>query len=295
MEPVTTAALISGGASLISGGANAISTGKMNKKNREFSREMYNLNVVDNRKNWDLQNAYNHPAEQMKRLTEAGLNPALIYGGGSGSFSAGSVSSATPRPTAGTPPQLDLNAVGVMGSVLAAKRFELDQKLTEANVQKIQAETARIEAGLPFAGEIAERTSIKLGYEGGLAHAKQLLADAQTENIITRTEIANYMKEPNKDRALADIALKVAAIKNYDVTKANVESMIQSRDFQNAKTQFETHMLELGVGQNSNFMWRAYATWMDDAVSKYNKTIVDDEKKKFQQAEGPFQPAPIVK
>jgi hypothetical protein len=294
MEPVTTAALISGGASLISGGANAISTGKMNKKNREFSREMYNLNVLDNRKNWDLQNAYNHPVEQMKRLTEAGLNPALIYGGGSGSFSAGSVSSASPRPTAGTPPQLDLNAVGVMGSVLAAKRFELDQKLTEANIAKINAETARIEAENPFAGEIAERKSIKLGYEGGVAHAKQILYDAQTENILNRTEIDRYMKEPNRDKALADIAYKVAATNNFQFTQENIQSMIKSREFQNAKTAFETHMLELGVGGNSNFMWRAFATWMDDAVKKYNNTIIEDENKRNKNADS-LQPMPLLK
>lgn len=31
---------------------------------------------------WNLQNAYNHPKEQMKRLKEAGLNPNLVYGSG---------------------------------------------------------------------------------------------------------------------------------------------------------------------------------------------------------------------
>lgn len=31
---------------------------------------------------WNMQNAYNSPVEQMKRLEEAGLNPMLVYGGG---------------------------------------------------------------------------------------------------------------------------------------------------------------------------------------------------------------------
>lgn len=41
---------------------------------------------AQNRKNalqdWNRQNAYNHPAQQMQRLKEAGLNPNLVYGGG---------------------------------------------------------------------------------------------------------------------------------------------------------------------------------------------------------------------
>jgi hypothetical protein len=30
---------------------------------------------------WNMQNEYNHPSKQMARLREAGLNPALMYGG----------------------------------------------------------------------------------------------------------------------------------------------------------------------------------------------------------------------
>lgn len=37
-----------------------------------------------NRWNWNTQNKYNHPKEQMKRLQEAGLNPNLIYGSNAG-------------------------------------------------------------------------------------------------------------------------------------------------------------------------------------------------------------------
>ena len=32
---------------------------------------------------WNMNNAYNHPVQQMKRLREAGLNPNLVYGSGS--------------------------------------------------------------------------------------------------------------------------------------------------------------------------------------------------------------------
>lgn len=35
-----------------------------------------------NVQNWNMQNRYNSPANQMKRLKDAGLNPALVYGNG---------------------------------------------------------------------------------------------------------------------------------------------------------------------------------------------------------------------
>lgn len=37
---------------------------------------------AQNIKFWNMQNAYNHPAQQMQRFKDAGLNPNLIYGKG---------------------------------------------------------------------------------------------------------------------------------------------------------------------------------------------------------------------
>lgn len=86
---VPIAAIIAGGASLAGQGINAASTGRSNKKSREFSREMYDRQKQDNENFWNLQNEYNHPAQQMQRLKDAGLNPALMYGGSGGASSSG--------------------------------------------------------------------------------------------------------------------------------------------------------------------------------------------------------------
>lgn len=54
------------------------------KKAREDQRKheinMYNRQVQDRLKFWEMENLYNTPAQQMKRLKEAGLNPNLAYG-----------------------------------------------------------------------------------------------------------------------------------------------------------------------------------------------------------------------
>lgn len=41
---------------------------------------------------WNLQNSYNTPTAQRQRLEDANLNPALMYGSGSGSNTAGGLS-----------------------------------------------------------------------------------------------------------------------------------------------------------------------------------------------------------
>jgi len=83
-------ALIAAGGAIAGGAINAASTGKQNRKSREFTREMYALQKHDNLEFWNMQNDYNSPAAQMSRYQEAGLNPNLIYGQGSGG-SAGAV------------------------------------------------------------------------------------------------------------------------------------------------------------------------------------------------------------
>lgn len=80
VDPITGAAIISGGASLISSALGSASSGNMNKKNRKFTAEQNALNRKMSWDMWNSTNAYNTPLAQMARFKEAGLNPHLIYG-----------------------------------------------------------------------------------------------------------------------------------------------------------------------------------------------------------------------
>ena len=66
-------AIIAAGIGAAAGGLQSAATGRMNKKSRNFQREMF-----------DKTNKYNSPLEQRKRLEAAGLNPNLVYGSSSG-------------------------------------------------------------------------------------------------------------------------------------------------------------------------------------------------------------------
>ena len=68
-------------------GINAIAQGKMNKKTRQWNEKMYAQQRTDALADWNMQNAYNSPEQQMQRLRDAGLNPNLVYGNGAEAMS----------------------------------------------------------------------------------------------------------------------------------------------------------------------------------------------------------------
>lgn len=71
---------------LITGGlgvaGNIASTLINNHHNEQLIKEQNQLNLQQ----WNRENLYNSPSEQMKRLKVAGLNPNLMYGNGAGSL-----------------------------------------------------------------------------------------------------------------------------------------------------------------------------------------------------------------
>lgn len=92
MEPVSTAAAITAASAALAGGANVASTAAANRKQRQFSRDMYAKQKADNIAFWNMQNEYNSPEKQMQRLKAAGLNPNMVYDKGGAITPAGNIS-----------------------------------------------------------------------------------------------------------------------------------------------------------------------------------------------------------
>lgn len=110
------------------------------KRQFGYQMEMAKWQNDINRENWRLQNEYNSPAAQMARLQEAGLNPNLIYNGGSATTAAGSMA---PAANPGTPniPNYGHYAQGFAASMSGL----LDQALKAANIDKLTQETENLQ------------------------------------------------------------------------------------------------------------------------------------------------------
>lgn len=74
-----------------------------NEKNRAYNLQLAQMQNAWNQEQWERENEYNSPVNQMKRFEEAGLNPDLMYGqGNSGNamqLSGGLTSGAPSSPT----------------------------------------------------------------------------------------------------------------------------------------------------------------------------------------------------
>lgn len=96
---------------------------------------MYNKQVEDNRRNWELANEYNLPSAQVQRLKDANLNPYLMYGNGASGLVSQSVQSATPSVSYSQPAKFDPQVA--FGTALL--RAQIDN--LNAQTEKIRTES----------------------------------------------------------------------------------------------------------------------------------------------------------
>lgn len=117
--------------------ANPISTLINNHHNEQLIKEQNQWNLEQ----WQRENFYNSPQQQMLRLKAAGLNPNLMYGNGAGSLLS------APSPT------------------IQASRTEAPQvdPLAMAQINNLKADTAEKESRVPYniilANKVTEETN----------------------------------------------------------------------------------------------------------------------------------------
>ena len=103
-----------------------------NQKNRLFTEQMYNKQVENNIKMWNMQNEYHLPKNMIARMKQAGLNPDLMYSG-SGISPAPNLQA----PSAGSPSTSALPPGALLGE------SALQGALTAAQIRNIDADTEK--------------------------------------------------------------------------------------------------------------------------------------------------------
>lgn len=116
---------------IINGIGGAIAQNSANETNIQLSRE----NREWNEKMWALNNEYNKPIEQIKRLKEAGLNPNLMYGQGTVG------NSSSPASGVSSPKVDPVNYFQGMSGIQDAILKMEQAKLLEAQRKKVEGST----------------------------------------------------------------------------------------------------------------------------------------------------------
>ena len=168
---------------------------------------------------FDYSAKYDSPAEQMKRMKEAGLNPALMYGG------SGSIEGA-PSPTGSGPEaaQIDMGPLALVSAqvenIKKDTALKQAQQVLEINKGKLTSSQARVAEGLV-------QTNMDL--------AKSQL-DLKKEELVGK-KIDNYIKNESK----------AEAVKNIVYSLMNAQATLKGQKLKNVEQQKLNELLEIGI------------------------------------------------
>lgn len=134
---------------------------------------------------WNMQNAYNTPAMQMQRLTEAGLNPHLMYAQGN----TGNASSPQKAPIPEV--QNELSSLAQMSLAPVISMYQ-DWRVKNAQIDNLQAnaDATRQNASLTALRQITQKLSNKkLGEE---SHFWYNIAQSKSSKLHGESELTRF-------------------------------------------------------------------------------------------------------
>lgn len=189
MDPLTIAASVGNTA------FNQYQQNRAFKKNKEWWNERF-----------DKTNAYNSPAQQAARLRDAGLNKAMMYGGGQGG------GQATSQSTEGyTAPESNLDQLSLMSTQV--ENLNADTKL-----KKQQS----ITEGFKGVSEDVDG-QVKKDFAKTSAQLYQFELEIKRQNMFQET-IETMYKEPQKQAAIWESIQRIEKMRvDMDYTKANTD------------------------------------------------------------------------
>lgn len=235
-EPVTAATLIAGASSAVGAGANAYAQGKMNNKTREYNKWAMKQQREWALSDWERQNLYNSPAQQMQRLREAGLNPHLIYAGGQPTNAATAVDSTNINSWNPSTPNIGAMLTDPVNSYLETRKFTAQQKLLDAQTFKALTEAQTKEFDLDQKKLLAETQASLL---------REILTGKKIENTLNADENIrrNLMTSSNLSEAAGRMAKNLTDIQLNEMMERKGNEEIKNITQMRKKVQAEINNL----------------------------------------------------
>ena len=155
------------------GSAQMIAASNTSHEDRKLIREQNEISRQWNEKVWHMQNEYNLPKNQLARLVDSGLNPALMYGDVTSGLAQnvnGSYGAAQANPS-----QLPNAIANVQNSMIARENFnvQMDNVRASTDLMRSQASKNNADADLARANVIkGQRDSYSQFYQNQLNFRK---------------------------------------------------------------------------------------------------------------------------
>lgn len=193
MDPLVGSALIGVGANVLGNLFNVGSQRQANAANMELAKFQWEKNL----EMWNMQNEYNLPVNQMKRLRAAGINPVMAFSGGqvSGNVAPNAPEYKAPQMQA---TQVDSSGLASIGSAyIQAKQSEKQMELmdTQAELNRAKVATENMVALLrelqgtkqwmdnQYFSDVAPILKETLEYNRDLISSKKRFSDLQGDNL----------------------------------------------------------------------------------------------------------------
>lgn len=212
-DPLT-GAIISGAGSLLGGLFGSSGSSKAAKYQLQAARETNRMNYqiaqennAFNQRMWEKQNAYNSPAEQRRRLEEAGLNPNLMLNGGS----PGNAETAPAADTSG------VQQVPDIGSTIASGYNQLGSSLSSAASQ--------------IAGMVYNNDLQKANVDKANADAQSASQDARYKELQNQFAASQFLADLREKHYRGLIAKS-----DYEYLRDSMQDRLDSVKFQNTLT-----------------------------------------------------------
>lgn len=295
MDPILTGGIISAGSGIVSDIANLFGQSKANKQSQAFQVGMYNRQRADALADFNMQNAYNSPQQQMARLKAAGLNPNLVYGHGADAGMAAPVRSSSPGSYQAKFPELrGLSGIGdvAMQAVqqhMQAKQLQLNAGAVAADISNKSAQAAKALSEIDLNKIKGSAAEFKLSFDQLMANARLTGADLNNqltyENINkTRASTAYLLDENERRDALTAQNLQTAAVnilvRKQDIAKSKSEQDEIAQRIQNLKSDkaikdYEISLNKKGITKGDPGWFRVLEMVMRGENANAIKQVID--------------------
>lgn len=244
VDPAIIAAGIAATASTINAGSQANYAGKNRRQSEKLMKWQHDINLTD----WGLENEYNSPANQMKRLKDAGLNPNLIYGSGSGGMQGGSVNSTSAPQSHMEAPQFDVS--GVLKAFIDLSLLDKQKDLLSAQVAATRANAQLTDSTIPLREqELAQKNMLFPGQLTALELAnRKTLADTQftlhqDERAAALQEMNLKLGDQNIQKAIQEVLLLRLSRSKVAAERDHIRQQIENLKSEKTKTELETKLM----------------------------------------------------
>jgi ribosomal protein L25 (general stress protein Ctc) len=232
------AQLIGQGLDFVNSLANRRAQRKQNEADRQFSKDQTAQQRQWDIEDWDKTNAYNHPAEQMNRLRQAGLNPNLVYGKGADNTAVMIKGGAVQPLQKQEAPQLNYSAAN---AIMQYQQVKTMQQQTDNLAQ--QNALMQADKNLRDAQAESERAK-KAGYDlQNIQYGKQnnlLEFDYGQKLRLADLEVSGKML----DNSLKDQSLKLNKDR-YELERMSTAADVQQKYIQGLQMKAQTLQTEM--------------------------------------------------